>query len=236
MISLREILENVKDDPMLRDLSFERALRYTVELIRKVGVPKFFETVSELVEVHNYKCLVPCDCIRILQIRNPKTMLCLRQSMETFHNVPGSASFETYNRQGDILFFSFEEGIVEIAYDKMFVDDEGFPLIEDNAEFCEALELYIKKKYFTILFNSGKLDYRILQNIKQDYAFAISQATHSLTSPSKDEMQNVLNILNTPTLSNNITKHGFGRKLSNEKFSQKAVLDHKDIKRIFGDN
>ena len=234
MISIREILENVKDDPMLKDLSFERALRYTKRLIRLIGVPKFYETVTELVEVHNYKCLVPCDCIRIIQIRNPHTMLCLRQAMETFHKVPGSASFETYDKQGDILFFSFEEGEVEIAYDKMFVDEEGFPLIEDNEAFMNALELYIKKEYFTVLFNNSKLDYRILQNIQREYAVAASQATHSLTNPSKDEIQNVINILNTPTLANNIAKHGFGRKIFNEKFAGQPVFEQADIRDIFG--
>ena len=227
MISLREILENVKDDRMLNDLSFERALRYTVRLIRLIGVPKFYETKVDLVDVHNYKCLVPCDCVRILQIRNPRTMLCLRQAMETFHNVPGSASFETYDKQGDILYFSFEEGVVEIAYDKMFVDDEGFPLIEDNEAFMNALEWFIKKEYFTTLFNSSKLDYRILQNAQREYAFAASQATHSLTNPSKDELQNMLNILNTPTLANNIYKHGFGRKFNSE--FKRPVFDHKDL-------
>lgn len=232
MVSLREILENVKDDPMLKDLSFERALRYTVELIRKIGIPKFFETKTDLVEVHNYKCLVPCNCVGILQIRNPYTMLCLRSAMETFHNVPDSASYETYKIQGDVIFFSFEEGVVEIAYNKIFVDDEGYPMIEDDAAFCEALELYIKKKYFTILFNSGKLDGKILQNIKQDYAFAINQAQHSLTMPNKDEMQNILNILNTPSLNNNITQHGFGRVFGKELFN-KRVFDSKDLKYMF---
>ena len=231
MVSLHEILENVKDDPMLKDLSFERALRYAVKLIRIVGVPKFFEVTTDLVEVHNYKCLVPCDCVGIIQIRNPHTMMCLRSAMETFHNVPGSASFETYKIQGDVIFFSFPEGVVEIAYKKMFVDDEGYPMIEDDATFTNALELYIKKEYFTVLFNSGKLKGDILKNVKQDYAFAINQATHSLTMPSVDEMQNIMNILNTPSLANNKAKHGFGRKF-NERF-HKPVIDQRDLQYMF---
>lgn len=232
MVSLHEILENVKDDPMLKDLSFERALRYAVKLIRIVGVPKFYETAVDLIEVHDYKCLVPCDCVGITQIRNPRTGLCLRSAMETFHNVPGSASFETYKLQGNIIFFSFPEGVVEIAYKKMFVDDEGFPMIEDDAAFTNALELFIKKEYFTVLFNSGKLKGDILMNTKKDYAFAINEAQHSLTMPSVDEMQNIMNILNTPTMANNKAKHGFGRKFASE-FSNKRLIDQRDLKFMF---
>lgn len=230
MISLGEILENVKDDPMLKDLSFERALRYAVKLIRIVGVPQFFEYHSELVDVHNYKCLIPCDCLEIMQIRDPKTNLCYRSAMETWHNQPGSASCGTYKRQGDVIFFSFKEGSVEIAYKKMFIDDNGFPMIEDNAAFTNALELYIKKEYFTVLFNSGKIKGDILMNVKKDYAFAISQATHQLCNPSRDELQNLLNILNTPILNSNITKWGFGKKGD----YRKRVYDHRDMKDFFG--
>lgn len=219
---------------MLKDLSFERALRYAVKLIRMIGVPKFFETKTELVDVHDYKCLVPCDSVKILQIRNPYTMECLRSAMETFHNVPGSASIMTYKIQGDVIFFDFKEGKVEIAYEKMYVDDEGFPMLEDNAAFCNALELYIKKEYFTVLFNSGKLKGEVLKNTKQDCAFAISQATHSLTMPSIDEVQNMLNILHTPTLATNIARHGFGRKISSERYYSKPVFEQADIRDIFG--
>ena len=231
MVSLREILENVKDDPMLKDLSFERALRYAVKLIRIVGVPQFFEVHSELVEVHNYKCLVPCDCISIIQIRDPKSNLCYRSAMETWHNQPGSASCGTYKRQGDVIFFSFKEGAVEIAFKKMFVDDEGFPMLEDNAAFCNALELFIKKEFFTVLFNSGKLDYKILQNTKQEYDFAISQAMHELSTPSKDEMQNILNILNTPVLNHNPNKWGYGKRGD---FDGRRIYTTKEMKDFFG--
>jgi len=230
MISLGEILENVKDDPMLKDLSFERALRYAVKLIRIVGVPQFFEYHSELVDVHNYKCLMPCDCLEIIQIRDPKTNLCYRSAMETWHNQPGSASCGTYKRQGDVIFFSFKEGQVEIAYKKMFIDEYGFPMIEDNAAFTNALELYIKKEYFTVLFNSGKIKGDILMNTKKDYAFAISQATHQLSNPSRDELQNILNILNTPVLNNNIAKWGFGKKGD----YTKRIYNHRDMKDFFG--
>ena len=42
-----------------------------------------------------------------------------------------------------------------------------------NASYVRALELYIQKRYFTILFNSGKISQQVLANTQQEYAWAV---------------------------------------------------------------
>jgi hypothetical protein len=46
---------------------------------------------------------------------------------------------------------------VEIVYNSIPVDEEGFPLILDNEKYKNALELYIKKDKFTKAFDNGRL-------------------------------------------------------------------------------
>ena len=60
----------------------------------------------------------------------------------------------TYKVQGNIIFTSIKNGTIEIAYNSFKVDSEGYPMIPDNSSFIEALELYIKKQYFDIIFNN----------------------------------------------------------------------------------
>ena len=79
----------------------------------------------------------------------------------------------TYKIQGNILYTSIESGEVELSYQAMPIDEEGYPLIPDNSKFSRALEAYIKKQWFTILFDMGKLQGAILQNVQQEYAWAV---------------------------------------------------------------
>ena len=44
-----------------------------------------------------------------------------------------------------------------MAYRALPVDGEGIPLIPDNSVFYRALEAYVKKNWFTILFDLGKI-------------------------------------------------------------------------------
>ena len=52
-ISIREVLDNILDHPMLKDVSFERAVNYTVHFMRIVGCPRMFEEKIALVEIKN---------------------------------------------------------------------------------------------------------------------------------------------------------------------------------------
>jgi hypothetical protein len=44
----------------------------------------------------------------------------------------------------------------------MPLDDEGYPLLPDEPTFLRALELYIKKQWFTILFDMNKISPAVL--------------------------------------------------------------------------
>lgn len=84
-----------------------------------------------------------------------------------------------------------------MAYEAIGVDQDGYPLIPDNSALTRALELYIKKQVFTILFDLGKITQQVYQNIQQDYAWAVGQAKSSMIMPSIDEMEALTNSLNT---------------------------------------
>jgi hypothetical protein len=58
----------------------------------------------------------------------------------------------------------------------MLLDEDGFPLIPDNQSFKKALEYYIKREYFTILFDIGVITAPVLTNAEQRYAWYVGQA------------------------------------------------------------
>lgn len=202
-ISIKEILDNLLDHPMLKDVSFERAVNYTQSFMRIVGCPKMFEEKTAIIEIEDYRGVLPCDFNEIIQVRTHNTCnnnyKVFRYSTDNFHMSENKQdSFDlTYKIQGNVIFTSMKEGTIEIAYNAFVVDSEGYPLIPDNSTFIRALELYIKKQCFTVLFDLGQINQAVYHNVCQEYAWAVGQAQSDLIRPTIDQMQAITNSLNT---------------------------------------
>lgn len=203
-VSIKEVLDNVLDHPMLKDVSFERAVNYTVHFMRIVGCPRMFEEKTALVDIENWRGALPCDFNDIIQVRthsscDRKSYGVFRHTTDSFHMSDNKQdSFDlTYKIQGNVIFTSIKEGTIEIAYNAFAVDSDGYPMIPDNSSFINALELYIKKKHFNVLFDTGKINQAVWSQVCQDYAWAVGQAQSDLVRPTIDQMQAITNSLNT---------------------------------------
>lgn len=204
-ISIRQIIDNCLHHPLLQDLTLERAVAYTVDFIRIIGMPPMFIEKTAELEIENYRARLPCDFHEMIQVRTNHEKCghyvggVFRYSTDNFHmsdNKHDSPDY-TYKIQGSVIYTSLKEGTIEIAYRALAVDDEGYPLIPDKSSFTRALELYIKKQCFTILFDLGKINQAVYANVQQEYAWAVGQAQSDLIRPSIDEMQSITNALNT---------------------------------------
>ena len=202
-ISIKQVLDDVLDHPLLRDVTLERAINHTVHFIRIVGMPKAFEEKTAVLEVKDYRTLLPCDFNSMIQVRT--TQGCnhvhdvFRATTDSFHmSKDKHTSYDlTYKLQGNIIYTSMREGTIEIAYNALVVDSEGYPMIPDNSSFIRALELYIKKQCFTVLYDLGKISQSVYSNVCQEYAWAVGQAQTELVKPSIDEMESITNMWNT---------------------------------------
>lgn len=197
-ISIRQILDDILAHPMLQDITLERAVNYAIEFIRIVGMPDAFERKTSLLKVANYQAdLTKLEgCYQILSIRNKDTEVILSSSSSLF-DLPDSSVSPYYVLRGNVLQTSIKEGELEISYLGIPIDDDGFPTIPNIASYIRALEAYIKKQWFTILFDLGKLHSSILSNTQQEYAWAVGQAQSELASPSLDEVEAFTNMWNS---------------------------------------
>ena len=126
----------------------------------------------------------------------------------------------TYKIQGGYIFTSIKEGTIEISYQAILLDEEGFPLIPDNSKFTRALEAYIKKQWFTILFDMGKLQGPILQNVQQEYAWAVGACETEFQKLNLDKAESFYNSWRTmiPRTNGHSTGFIFNGARSNLKF------------------
>ena len=218
--NIRRVLDNLKDHPMLSDLTLEQAVRHTIRFIGIHGYPKLYQDKKEIVDIHEFRGVLPCDLISIIQVKDTCSGICMRSMTDNFtpginseimhkpmhnhrHHMPyippmtssyGELAFKT---QGRIIFTSFPEGSVEIAYKSIPVDEDGFPLLIDNENYLACLEAYIKKQVFTVKFDQGKLSAGILQNVQQEYAWLAGQLSEEFSMPSVSEMESLSRYLTT---------------------------------------
>jgi hypothetical protein len=195
-VSIKVVLDNILDHPLLQDVTLERAVVYAAEFIRLLGVPDCYEDKIDTVEVKDHIGYLPEDTVDIIQIRDAKTQRMYNYTSSSFHGRDSGDDF-TYKRQGNVVVLSTKETEVEIAYRAMVLDEFGFPMIPDAPSVTRALELYIKNKRFTILFDQGKISGQALANNQSEYGFAVQQARNHLLNPTVDEWESISNNMNS---------------------------------------
>lgn len=206
-INIKVILDKILRHPLMQDLSLETALDFTIDFMRIVGMPKMFTEKVTVVTIDKYRAMLPCDYYQMIQVRIPEGNS-LVYSTDNFHmNNKGDKS--TYKIQGNIIYTSIESGELEIAYLAITTDEDGYPLLPDNSSFTRALELYIKKQWFTILFDLGKITAPVLQNTQQEYAWAVGDCQSEFNRMSLDQAEAFYNSWRTMILKDSQHSSGF---------------------------
>lgn len=213
-INLRIIADRLTRHPLMIDLTFEAIIQYTIDFIGTLGLPPIYLDKVVTVDIDNYRAALPCDLIAIRQVKDVKNNISLRATTDTFHLIhdekkPIMRQEGTFKTQGNIIYTSFKEGKIAIAYRAIPVDEEGLPMIPDNSIFLKALELYIKKEWFTIQFDMGKIAPAVLQNVQQEYAWRVGQLNTEFTLPSVSEMEAISNMMSQLLPRTNEFRKGF---------------------------
>jgi len=217
--SIRRVLDNLLDHPLLRDVNLEQAVRYTLRFIGLHGYAKLYQDKIEDVDIKDFRGMLPCDLISIIQVKDLDSGICLRAMTDNFtpglvphdkrhhHRPPrfgvyipptySSSREPAFKTQGRVIFTSFPRGRVGIAYKAIPIDEDGYPLLIDNETYLAALEAYIKMKVFTVKFDTGKIQIGVLQNAQQEYAFLAGQLRDEFVTPSISEMEAISRCINT---------------------------------------
>ena len=186
-----------------------------------------FENKVKKIIVENYRAPLPCDYYQTIQLRlldNSMNYLgSFRYTTDSFHmsNIKPDYSDYTYKIQGNIIHTSIPNGVVELSYQAINTDGDGYPLIPDNSVFTRALEAYIKKQHFTILFDLGKVNNQVLQQALQDYSWAVGSAESEFNRMSLDKAESFYNSWKTLIIRPSEHRSGFLHDGTQEKLKLK---------------
>jgi hypothetical protein len=95
----------------------------------------------------------------------------------------------TYNLNNNFIFTSFEEGQIEIAYDKFPLDDRGFPLVPDDEGVIQGMSWYIAYKLAYILWMNDQLSRAKFDYVRGEKDWYIGKAISRARILSKDQME-----------------------------------------------
>ena len=197
-VNIRELLARVTKHSMLKTVDLEEAIRYVVDFISIVGCPNFYLDKEVDITIEDYRGLMPCDLVSIIQVKDKNTGFCLHSMTDSFNSKEDTFNKElTFKTQGNVILTSFRTGEITISYKALPVDETGIPLLIDNANFLKALELYIKKEKFSDLYDEGKIREGVMIKAERDYAWAVAQCEKEFIMPSISELQSITNMWNT---------------------------------------
>lgn len=200
LVSINEVLSRILHHPLLQDVNIEQAVQYTTDFIGIFGLPSFYETKTVELSIDNYRTLLPEDLVSIDMVSHNGNFL---------NKVFNGTSEYGYIIQGRILYTSFKSGKINLTYKAIQLDDHGFPYLIDNPIFLKALEAYIKKEAFIILFDTGKIQPQVLQHAEQQYSWLAGQLQAEFSIPSVAEMENIKNMWCSLVQRNNEFSRGF---------------------------
>lgn len=82
--NIRRVLDNLLDHPLLSDLTLEQVVRHTVRFVGLFGFPKMYQDKVEEVEIEQFRGVLPCDLVSIIQVRENQSGLCMRAMTDSF--------------------------------------------------------------------------------------------------------------------------------------------------------
>lgn len=199
--SIKIILDRLLRNNVLNGISFESVIDYTIDFMEIVGVPSIYTEKLYEADIVNYRASLPCDFVEEIQLLfDSRTS---RASTDTFHEQYGKTNLQhrtsdnTYSINRNYIFTSIEKGKLQMVYKAILTDEEGYPMLPANRTFLNALEWFIKYKYYTILWEEGRLEDKRYENTKQEYAWAVGQCETDMKRLSLAKAESFFNSFRT---------------------------------------
>lgn len=206
-ISIKSILSDILRYPFVEGIQPEDIALYLTKLLSLVGSPFAFERkfTNPPLEIKNSKAELPCDLVRIdgtrYKLENSPVYYPLLYASDIYHSAILSddcpdrncISDHSYSINGNYIYTSFKEGHVQIAYQGIKTDEEGFPMIPDSVKFTEALKYYILWQYAEPARYRREVPQDVYEDIKKQYYWYVGAASNELNMLSLDKAKSLEN-------------------------------------------
>lgn len=201
-VTIKTILSRITRNKLLQHVSLEAAIQYTIDFIGIMGLPKMYLDKEDKIKITDYRGQLPCDVVSIKMVKyNNKPLTSMTETFKTQEmwqlQTSPDVSEHTFKTQNDIIFTSFKEGVIDIAYRAIPIDANGYPMIPDNSMFQLALQEYITMEEYNMLFAENKITANVLKQAESRYYTRALQVQSEFIIPSPSEMENITRMWNS---------------------------------------
>jgi hypothetical protein len=102
----------------------------------------------------------------------------------------------TYTISSNYVKTNVQTGYIMMAYQAIPVDDEGYPLVPDNASFLEALYWYVVMKSYYPQWKQGTIRDVVYYDAKKSWNYYCKQAYGTALMPNIDQLESIKNSWN----------------------------------------
>lgn len=218
-ISVKNIIAKVYQDlDLSNDIDIGRLIEWSAEALNKINVYHQLETKYERVYINNYKAEIPCDLVYLNNVGHDGHQLDKASGGEIFHNTGDNYPYVTPRavnqdkitnsafiygmsymfKTGDTFLMengwfktSFNKGHIDIQYQAMGLDEEGFPLVPDHESFRDAIFWYIVHKYFYIKAISEERFKWFYQDADVKWRYYVTQSGAEAMMPDVYTLENI---------------------------------------------
>ncbi|CAK0763030.1 conserved hypothetical protein [Gammaproteobacteria bacterium] len=213
--SVNEIIAKILSDSDIKNekIRITDIITWCGEALRKIGGSQAVQNIITgkdnvpLLQITNYKTVLPCNCIRIEQlgvsISETGPFQKTRLSTGSFDKKRDTSNIGEQITGDDITYYiaypyihiNFKDGYGLLSYQAVPTDDDGYPLIPDLEAVKEALYWYCETKILYALYRSGKIRDSVYINAKKEWARCCNNAYNTIQMPtSSDEMETIMNV------------------------------------------
>lgn len=207
-IDINQVINRVKNGKLYKEMSYETAIEYAVDVYRLINNEKSEVPCPWLVKIENYRAKLPDNFERVIATAKTDSSLSYATPMayatSSFNSVRhctgspdlSSNSPYTYSLNNDYISTSFEEGWVFMVYTGLRVNDEGVIMIPDEVNTIKAVESYIKYMFLKDQASDDPVVNKHMDLENQDYCWYIGKAQGAMNDLSYDQYRALANSMN----------------------------------------
>ena len=200
-ISTRLIMDRMNDNPNMKSLkqssvaSYVRDFASINSIVPMLGIKYAYRKTAD------YKASLPDNLLELRKVHVcPDTIL----DPALFEDNTLNASYDnsivknkyalgSYKVENRVLFLDVEVLQVELEYKALVLDELGFPIFPYDGSLMQAIEWYVKWRYYTILSEINMIQQGFVDKAEKQYEWYIGQYVSKEDMLSFDEAVTVAN-------------------------------------------
>ena len=196
------IIEKVfRGTGLVEGIDIHDCIEWVAECLELIGRKQSFTTKVECITIENGRGDLPCDIHLINQsrVQTSNGYAAMRAATDSFHmhckgspNMGATCSVN-YSVSDNCIFPNFDTGVVEMSYEAIATDKNGWPVIPDDIKFVKAVEYYIREKVDYKLWRSDKISTQVYEKTVQEQVWYLGAAQTRGVIQGVDQLENIKN-------------------------------------------